>query len=202
MTTNATFKFFADKMGGTEANNYIGTTGEVFYDIDGSTPLRISDGVTPGGIPFGISSTSNSFNPQFRANNGNTLLGTVSTGSYVKQGLIVHFRVNVDFANTIHFDSIANSQYQFTLPFSSAHTVTVRGGTLHQTGPTAANAAIYHIAGICDIETGQSNTTMNLYYSGSTTDLPWRYPTPVGATSNTSHFDISGSYETNSLSPF
>ena len=196
MSTNATFKMFADKMGGTRANNYIGTTGEVFYDIDGTTPLRLSDGVTPGGIPFGIASGSISFTPQFRSNTGNTLAGTISTGSYVKQGSIIHLRINVDFANTTDFG--ANSQYQFTLPFSSAHTVTIRGGTLHQKGPTAANVAIYHIAGITDIEDGGSNTTMNLYYSGSTTDLAWKYSTPVNATSNTSHFDLSGSYETTS----
>lgn len=198
MSTNATFKMFTDKMGGTRANNYIGTEGDVFYDIDGTSPLRLSDGVTPGGIPFGVASSSTSFNPQFRSNTGNTLAGTVSTGSYVKQGPIVHLRINVDFANTTDFG--ANSQYQFTLPFPSAHTVTLRGGTLHQTGPTAANVAIYHIAGITDIETGQSNTTMNLYYSGSTTDLAWKYSTPVNATSNTSHFDLSGSYETTSTS--
>ena len=196
MSTNATFKMFADKMGGTRANNYIGTTGEVFYDIDGTTPLRLSDGVTPGGIPFGISSGSISFNPQFRSNTGNTLAGTISTGSYVKQGSIIHLRINVDFANTTDFG--ANSQYQFSLPFPSAHTVTIRGGTLHQKGPTAANVAIYHIAGITDIEEGGGNTTMNLYYSGSTTDLAWKYSTPVNATSNTSHFDLSGSYETTS----
>ena len=198
MSTNATFKMFADKMGGTRANNYIGTTGEVFYDIDGTSPLRLSDGVTPGGIPFGVASISTSFNPQFRSNTGNTLAGTVSTGSYVKQGPIVHLRINVDFANTTDFG--ANSQYQFSLPFPSAHTVTIRGGTLHQKGPTAANVAIYHIAGITDIEDGGSNTTMNLYYSGSTTDLAWKYSTPVNATSNTSHFDLSGSYETTSTS--
>ena len=197
MSTNATFKIFTDKMGGTGANNYIGTTGEVFYDIDGTTPMRISDGVTPGGRPFGIASVSTSFTPQFRSNTGNTLAGTVSTGSYVKQGVIVHLRINVDFANTTHFDT-ANNQYQFTLPFPSAHTVTIRGGTLHQTGPTAANVALYHIAGITDID--YSNTTMNLYYSGSTTDLAWKYSTPVGATSDTSHFDLSGSYETTSTS--
>jgi hypothetical protein len=195
MSTNATFKMFADKMGGTRANNYIGTTGEVFYDIDGTTPLRLSDGVTPGGISFGVASVSTSFNPQFRSNTGNTLAGTVSTGSYVKQGVIVHLRINVDFANTTHFDT-ANNQYQFTLPFPAAHTVTIRGGTLHQTA--GASAGIYHIAGITD--TDYSNTTMNLYYSGSTTDLAWKFSTPVGATSNTSHFDLSGSYETTSTS--
>jgi hypothetical protein len=58
--------------------------------------------------------------------------------------------------------------------------------------------ALYHIAGITDID--YSNTTMNLYYSGSTTDLAWKYSTPVNATSNTSHFDLSGSYETTSTS--
>jgi hypothetical protein len=179
-------------MGGTSSNNYIGTTGEVFYDIDGTSPLRLSDGVTPGGIPFGIASGSISFNPQFRSNTGNTLAGTISTGSYVKQGAIVHLRVNVDFANTTDFG--ANNQYQFTLPFPTAHTVTIRGGTLHQT----AGASLYHIAGITDVD--YSNTTMNLYYSGSTTDLAWKYNTPVSATSNTSHFDLSGSYETTSTS--
>ena len=134
-------------MGGTRANTYIGTTGEIFYDIDGTTPLRLSDGTTPGGIPFGISSVSTAFTPQFRSNTGNTLAGTVSTGSYVKQGVIVHLRINVDFANTTHFDT-ANNQYQFTLPFPAAHTVTIRGGTLHNEGGDAR----YHIAGITDIE--------------------------------------------------
>jgi hypothetical protein len=197
MSTNATFKMFADKMGGTRANNYIGTTGEVFYDIDGTTPLRLSDGVTPGGIPFGVASVSTSFTPQFRSNTGNTLAGTVSTGSYVKQGPIVHLRINVDFANTTHFDT-ANNQYEFTLPFPVASTITLRGGTLHNEGTDAR----YHIAGITDIEDASpdANTTMKLYYSGSTTDLAWKYSTPVNATSNTSHFDLSGSYETTSTS--
>jgi hypothetical protein len=194
MSTNATFKIFTDKMGGTRANNYIGTTGEVFYDVDGTSPLRLSDGTTPGGIPFGIASVSSSFNPQFRSNTGNTLAGTVSSGTYVKQGPIVHVRINVDFANTTHFDT-ANNQYQFTLPFPVSSTVTLRGGSLHQTA--GASAGIFHIAGITD--TVYSNTTMNLYYSGSTTDLAWKWSTPVGATSNTSHFDLSGSYETTSI---
>ena len=197
MSTNATFKIFTDKMGGTGANNYIGTTGEVFYDIDGTTPMRISDGVTPGGKSFGSASVSTSFTPQFRSNTGNTLAGTVSTGSYVKQGVIVHLRINVDFANTTHFDT-ANNQYEFTLPFPAAHTVTIRGGTLHNEGTDSR----YHIAGITDIEDASpdANTTMRLYYSGSTTDLAWKYSTPVAATSNTSHFDLSGSYETTSTS--
>jgi hypothetical protein len=198
MSTNATFKIFTDKMGGTRANNYIGNTGEVFYDIDGTSPLRLSDGVTPGGIPFGIASVSSSYAPEFKTVSGNTLPGTVTTGAYVKQGAIVHFRVNVDFANTSDFGNA--SQYKLTLPFPAAATVTIRGGSLHSKPANPANNAIYHIAGITDIEEpASSNTEMLLYYSGSTTDLAWKSTTPVGATSNVSHFDISGAYETPSL---
>jgi hypothetical protein len=191
MASNTTFKLFADKMGGTTANNYIGTPGEMFYDIDGQTAIRLSDGVTPGGIPFGIVSTRVSYNPQFTTANNETLNGAVTNGSYVKQGHICHFRMFVDFANCTNFGN--TSQYQFTLPFPTVSTITIRGGTLHQKGPLPANVAIYHIAGITD--TDLSNTVMKLYYSGSTTDLAWKNSTPVAATSNTSHFDISGAYE-------
>jgi hypothetical protein len=193
---NETRKFFTDNMGGTRALNYIGKAGEVFYDSDGTTPLRLSDGVTPGGIPFGIASVTSTYDPEFKTASGNTLSGTVSTGSYVKQGKIVHFKVNVNFANTTDFG--AASQYQMSLPFPSSGTITIRGGTLHSKPANPANNAIYHIAGICDVEE-VANTTMLLYYSGSTTDLAWKSTTPVGATSNVSTFDISGAYETPSL---
>ena len=184
---NTTFKLFADKMGGNTVTNYIGTPGEIFYDPSGATPLRISDGTTPGGIPFGGGTAYQSFTPQFKTVSGNTLAGTVTTGTYVLQGLICHFRVNVDFAATSDFGSA--SQYQVTLPFPTASTMTIRGGTLHHVGGDAK----YHIAGIADIV--DSTTIMKLYYSGSTTDLAWKSSTPVGATTTTSHFDISGAYQ-------
>jgi hypothetical protein len=196
MSTNVTNKIFTANMGNSRANTFIGGVGDIFYDVDGTTPLRLGDGVTPGGIPFGVASISTSFEPQFKTVSGNTLSGTVTTGSYVKQGPIVHFRVNVVFGNTTDFG--AASQYQLTLPFPAAETMTIRGGTLHSKPANPANNAIYHIAGICDIEE-TSNTTMLLYYSGSTTDLAWKSTTPVSATSNVSHFNISGAYETTSL---
>ena len=102
----------------------------------------------------------------------------------------------MNFANTTDFG--AASQYQFQLPFPVVATTTIRGGTLHN----EATDARYHIAGITDIDyaSPDANTTMRLYYSGSTTDLAWKYSTPVAATANTSHFDLSGSYETTSTS--
>lgn len=195
MANDVTVSLFNTSLGGTAANTYIGTKGEVFYDVTGETPMRLSDGVTPGGTPFGITSTSVSFDPDFKASGG-YLTGAVATGKFVKQGLIVHFRVNVNFSQCSDFQASSNTQYQFTLPFASDATITVRAGTLHQN----TGNSLYHIAGITD--TAVSNTVMKLYYSGSTTDLPWRAAVPVGATSNTSSFDISGAYQTSSFAVY
>jgi hypothetical protein len=57
---NKTFKLFADKMGGKQASEYIGTEGEVFYDPT-TTTLRISDGSTVGGISIGGNNTYGEF---------------------------------------------------------------------------------------------------------------------------------------------
>lgn len=190
--SNTTFMLYAQKMGGIDANNFVGRSGEIFYDVNGNSPIRISDGHTPGGIPFAITSNRVSYNPQFTAN-GNSVPGVVSTASYVKQGLITHWRAYVDFANCNAASFTDGGQYQVVLPFPSISTITIRGGTLHQTNGDSK----YHIAGITDVST--SNTVMKLYYTGSTTDLAWKNTTPVGATSNTSHFDISGAYETNTI---
>ena len=196
MSTKITNKIFTTTMGGTSATAYIGKTGEIFYDVDGTTPLRLSDGVTPGGIAFGIASVNTAFNPQFTNTSGQTLSGTVTTASYVKQGLIVHFRMNVNFAATTEFGH-SSSGYQLTLPFPAADTCTVRGGSLHQTA--GSNAGIYHIAGVTDIDF--SSSVMQLYYSGGTSDLPWRSVTPVGVTNNNAHFNLSGAYETTDITP-
>ena len=52
---SSTFKLFADKMGGTEVVDYIGTKGEIFYN-PASGSLRVSDGHTTGGNPIAIES--------------------------------------------------------------------------------------------------------------------------------------------------
>ena len=44
-----TYKLFPDKLGGTDAEDFIGQYGELFYD-SATGALRRSDGVTPGGI--------------------------------------------------------------------------------------------------------------------------------------------------------
>jgi hypothetical protein len=127
-----------------------------------------------------------SFEPLFTDASGTTS-GALATASYTMiSPKICFFRVYVDFATCTNFGT---GQYQITLPFASIETMRQAGGTLHQT----SGNSLYHIAGITDIIT--SNTIHKLYYSGSTTDLNWKFNTPVGATTITSHFDITGVYQ-------
>jgi hypothetical protein len=139
------------------------------------------------GVTYNSQNTiSQSFNPLFTDASG-TLAGATATGSYtLLQGNLCYFRIYVDFAGCTNFGTL---QYQITLPFASVETMRQAGGTLHQ--PTGS--AQYHIAGITDVAV--STTIHKLYYSGSTTDLSWKYNTPVAGTTVTSHFDISGIYQ-------
>ena len=127
-----------------------------------------------------------SFDPLFTDGSG-TLAGTTATGSYtLLQGNLCYFRIYVDFAGCTNFGTL---QYQITLPFASVETMRQAGGTLHQT----TGSSLYHIAGVTDIVV--SPTIHKLYYSGCTTDLNWKFNTPVGGTTVTSHFDLSGIYQ-------
>ena len=133
--------------------------------------------------------SSASFNPQFSTNTGNVVSVSTQTGNYTKIGKLCYFRAFIQFANSSYADG--SGQYQIVLPFPSAATISIRGGTLHNTN----TASIYHIGGVLDVTT--NTTVLPLYYTGSTTDLAWKNTTPVGwQTGNTTHFDISGIYET------
>lgn len=131
--------------------------------------------------------SSGNFNPLFTDASG-TLAGVTAIGSYTMlTPKICFFRVRVDFANCTNFGTLG---YQITLPFPSVETMRQANATLHQ----LTGASLYHIAGIVDADTAPSSI-LKLYYSGSTTDLVWKFNTPVGGTTVTSHFDISGTYE-------
>jgi hypothetical protein len=126
------------------------------------------------------------FDPLFTDASGTTR-GAKVTGYYtIINPLTCFFRVFIDFSTCTNFGT---GQYQITLPFASVQTMRQAGGTLHQT----AGNSLYHIAGITDND--YSSIIHKLYYSGSTTDLAWKYNTPVGATSITTQFDLSGTYQ-------
>lgn len=178
----------------TKSNLLANVTSNVYFsgnsvNISNNTYLTFSDSSVQN---TAFTTSTASFNPQFTTNTGNVL--SISTGSqsgsYTKIGKICFFRVNVQFANSTYADG--TGQYQIILPFPAvANTVTFRNGTLHN----ANTGSYFHIAGIVD--TAVNTTIMGLYYFGGTTDLAWKNTTPVGwQTGNTTHFDISGVYET------
>jgi hypothetical protein len=152
-----------------------------------NTSIRFNDNTTQN---TAFTTSTASFNPNFVTNTGNVLVGMTQTGNYTKTGNLCYFRIYVNYANVSSFAD-GSGQYQITLPFPSIATISIRGGSLHNVN----TASIYHIAGIVDVTSNAS--ILGLYYSGSTTDLAWKNTTPVGwFTGNTSHFDISGIYET------
>ena len=160
-----------------------GTEENLLWQI--SKQLESLTGVASN-IPGYVPPVAQSFNPLFTDASG-TLAGVTVTASYTMiSPKICYFRVRVDFASCTNFGT---GQYQITLPFPSLETMRQANGTLHQT----TGNSLYHIAGVTDVAVSAS--IHKLYYSGSTTDLNWKYNTPVGGTTITSHFDISGTYE-------
>jgi hypothetical protein len=127
------------------------------------------------------------WNPNFTDSTG-TLAGHTVTGNYNRVGNIIFFCVNVNFNG---YTNLGTGQYELTLPFTPRQTFTSRGGTLHN----ETTDSRYHIAGITDVIHDGANAKMKFYYSGSTTDLAWKYSTPVNWANNTAHFDMSGFYE-------
>jgi hypothetical protein len=131
--------------------------------------------------------SNGSWNPNFTDASG-TLAGITATGNYNRIGNMVFFCVSVIFNG---YTNLGTGQYQFDLPFQPRQTFTSRGGTLHNPNTDSR----YHIASIVDIVAEGPNAKAKLYYSGSTTDLAWKYNTPVSWAHNTAHFDMSGFYE-------
>jgi surface protein len=50
--SNTTYRVLVEKLGGSDATQFVGDEGEVFYDPTGNV-LRLSDGTTPGGVTLG-----------------------------------------------------------------------------------------------------------------------------------------------------
>jgi hypothetical protein len=169
--------------------NGVARPGELVVDqiTDNLYVGNINGNLTLVGFGSGLS-TPTAFNPQFTDASGTTA-GTTVTGSYTLIGPLCYFRVYADFSTTTNFGTLG---YQITLPLASVQTLRIAGGTLHQVSG-AGSPALFHIAGITD--NAVSTTVHKLYYSGSTTDLPWKYNTPTSWAQPDSHFDISGIYQ-------
>jgi hypothetical protein len=77
-------------------------------------------------------------------------------GSYILQGELVNFRINVEFDNITSFGT---GQYFVELPFQSKYGMMFRGGCLHR----ASNGNQYQISG----HVLPGSDTLTLWYTGS-----------------------------------
>jgi hypothetical protein len=129
---NKTFKLLADKMGGRQSSQYIGTEGEIFYDPT-TTTLRISNGSTAGGISIGGNDTYGQFwsnvtqtvaspNTEYRftfansdAMNSNVTLGTGGNNSRIIINQIGIY--NIQFSAQIDKNPVGSSTASATIWF-------------------------------------------------------------------------------------
>lgn len=171
-----------------QANNILSPNGNslAIYVDSLTNELKVKDIVGNVQLLSDFFANEQEYDPLFTDASGTTR-GATARGYYtIINPLTCFFRIFIDFSTCTNFGT---GQYQVSLPFASVQTMRQAGGTLHQT----AGNSLYHIAGITDND--YSNIVQKLYYSGSTTDLAWKYNTPVGATSVTTQFDLSGTFQ-------
>ena len=105
------------------------------------------------------------------------------TGSYVRTGPMVHFRIDVDFDNITSFGT---GQYYLDLPFPAKYNYLFRNACLHD----ISRPRQYGLSG--HVEAGESRM-MLFYTSTSGEDLPFAQQAPALLTVN-DNFHISGDY--------
>lgn len=108
-----------------------------------------------------------------------------ATGTYVKNGLLVHVNIEVPFSNVTNF---GNGIYSVTLPFPATHHGGMHGGTLHDT----STSSFYTLKG--HYEAG--STSMTLWYQSVVTkDAEFDRNSPIELdTTDLFHFEFT--YET------
>lgn len=94
--------------------------------------LSIPGYVPPVEVQFTVQGGTTGTQPTFSG-------APLFTGSYIKQGALVHFRIDVDFDNILTFGT---GQYYLTLPFPSKYNYQLADGALHDVS-TGRNYPIF-----------------------------------------------------------
>ena len=107
------------------------------------------------------------------------------TGSYIKTGNLVHFRVDVDMDNITSFGT---GQYYITLPFPAKYNYFLRDGCLHDISTDKQYSMGGHVAA------GSAQLLLRSTSSNGN-DVPFEHNVPV-TLSIADNFHISGTYIT------
>jgi hypothetical protein len=134
----------------------------------------------------GIATT---YSPVFSSSGGTSQIaytGTPATGSYIRTGNLVSFRIRVDYTTLTSFGGGANNQYYVTLPFVPA-ALYAFNDALYVKG---SNGNQYEIFGKTN-----GSTTMSMWHSAGSGNAPaMNHSLPVSA-ATADYFYISGTYE-------
>ena len=113
---SSTYKIFVDKMGGHPAANYIGLTGELFYDpADGA--IRVSNGITPGGTPINTPTSAVAYRG-FYASYGSFFGDDPSVNQIIisrNQGMLVTYDSSDTDNDDLHARNLAGSSHVIVL---------------------------------------------------------------------------------------
>jgi hypothetical protein len=160
-----------------------GTGGQILAKVDGDdyntewvTSSAAGDGVDTS---FVVAGGTLGTQPTF---DGDPLF----TGSYVRTGPMVHFRIDVDFSNITSFGS---GQYYLDLPFPSKYNYQFASGCYHD----ISTGRDYPIFG--HVEAGESRMVLkSIDASGNTAyNVPFTATTPVTLNAE-DNFHVSGDY--------
>jgi len=129
------------------------------------------------------------YSPVFSSAGGTSQIaytGTPATGSYIRNGKLVSFRIRVDYTTLTSFGGGAGNQYFVTLPFVPSSLYTFNDGLYYK----GSNENQYEILGRTN-----GTTTMSMWHSGGSGNAPtMNHSQPVSA-QTVDYFYISGTYE-------
>jgi hypothetical protein len=128
-----------------------------------------------------LTTVSVPYTPVF-SGTGLTFTGTPATGTYIKIGNLIHFRINVACTTVTNFGT---GQYHLTLPFPPVDDYVFRDGGLH------TGSSHYIVMG--DAEEGTVDLKM-LTTGASATDVALTHNNPKNF-ATTDYFYLSGTYE-------
>ena len=110
------------------------------------------------------------------------------TGTYVKNGPLVHFEIQVDMDNITNFGT---GQYYVDLPFQAKHAYKFRAGCLHD----ISTGRDYETGGHVNAGSSRIFLTSTDTQGGTVFDIPFTSTSPVTLSTN-DNFHISGTYIT------
>ena len=141
--------------------------------------LGVGDPIAPSEVAYTVEGGTTGTQPTFTG-------AALFTGSYVRTGVLCHFRIDVDMNNITSFGT---GQYYLTLPFPAKHNYQLSDGCLHDvstgreypiSGHVAANSDELFLQSI----DSQGNSAFNIDFTATA---------PVTLTT-ADNFHIAGTY--------